>query len=322
MSQETCSTEKPDVVVVGSFVVGIVVRTQHLPRAGETLVGDRYDIGPGGKGANAAIAAARSGASVAFIGRVGDDDHAGMAERTFRREGVATDYLLRTRDVSTAVGLVHLDAHQENSIAVYPGANDALTAADVDAAKAGLGGDPKVIVCQHEIPADVVDHSVQWGRSIGATVVLNPAPFRPIPPQTLRGVEVLIPNEGEARELVRALHGDAHVSADTAQVAMNLQAATGGWVIVSMGSSGCMTAGPGGYLQQMPTHRVEAVDTTGAGDTFTGAVATAIARGATVPQACEWALAAAALSTTGMGSVTAIPTRAEVQKLLDTAPNT
>ncbi|MDQ2853224.1 MAG: ribokinase [Actinomycetota bacterium] len=320
MSQETSSTGQVDVVVVGSFVVGIVVRTAHLPQPGETLIGDRYDVGPGGKGANAAIAAVRSGATVAFVGRVGDDDHAGMAEGTFRREGVVTDFLQRTRDVPTGVGLVHLDTHQENSIAVYPGANDALTGADVDAARAGLSSNPRVIVCQHEVPQDVVAHSVQWGRSIGATVVLNPAPFRPVPLETLQGIEVLVPNEGEAHELLGALHGNLYVAADPAQLAADLQAVTGRWVVITMGRSGCMTAGPDGYLQQMPTHRVDAIDTTGAGDTFTGALAAAIARGANVPQACEWALAAAALSTTGLGSVRAIPTSEKIQELIDQNP--
>lgn len=301
---------EPDVVVVGSFVVGIVVRTDHLPRQGETLIGDRYNIGPGGKGTNAAIAAARSGASVSLVCRVGDDDYATMAEETLRREGVAVNNLLRTPRLPTAVGLVHLDRQHENCIAVYPGANDSLSPEDVEGAVAHLGAVPRVIVCQHEVPADTVTHTVAWAHSVGAAVVLNPAPFRPISPEVLRQVDVLTPNEGEAH----AIYRDSSLSTD--DVARILQRQSGKWVVITTGGSGCTVAGPEGYFEHMPAYEVDAVDTTGAGDTFTGALAAAIATGADIPAACAWALAAAAMSTTGVGSVDAIPHQKAIRDLI------
>lgn len=311
LPHQAAQPSEPDVLVVGSFVVGIVVRTDHLPRRGETLIGDSYHMGPGGKGTNAAIAAARSGANVSLVCRVGDDDYATMAEETLRREGIAVHSVRRTPGVSTAVGLVHLDREHENCIAVYPGANDSLSPRDVDQAVARLGTAPRVVVCQHEVPADTVSHTVRWANSVGAAVVLNPAPFRSIPSEILRQVDVLTPNEGEAHDLY------AHAGLDTDDVARRLQRQSGKWVVITTGRSGCTVAGPEGYFEHMPAHRVKAVDTTGAGDTFTGALAAAMATGADIPTACAWALAAAALSTTGVGSVDAIPREDEIRALLE-----
>ena len=189
-----------DIIVVGSFVVGMTVRLPRMPYPGETLVADLFDLGVGGKGTDLAVAAARQGKQVAIIARVGDDDFAAMAYDLYVQEGIDSSGVVRTPGEKTAIGLVYLQPNGENTIGFYRGANWRLTPADIEPHIARHQA-ARVLATQLEIPDDTVAAAVRHGRQQGLRVILNPAPARSLPAAILRDVDILTPNEGEARVL-------------------------------------------------------------------------------------------------------------------------
>jgi ribokinase len=289
-----------EVAVVGSVNLDIVIGVPHHPVPGETVLGgDRADL-QGGKGANQAVAAARLGRSVAFVGRVGDDAAGALLRDGLRAEGVDVAHLGTDPGVASGVALIAVAQDGENTIIVSPGANGRVQPADVAAAADVLAG-AAVMLLQHEVPAATV---LAAARTAGGTVVLNPAPARATDAALLELVGVLVPNRGELavlagrdgapEDLARGLHGA---------------------VVVTLGDDGVLVV-QGDRSERIPAPTVDAVDTTGAGDAFCGALADALARGAALVEAARWAVAAAALSVTAPGARGGMPDAAAVAATL------
>jgi ribokinase len=318
------------VVVVGSVNADLVVSVRQLPRPGETVSGGTFARHGGGKGANQAVAAARLGARVAFVGAVGGDDLGDEALRELASEGVDVSGAARLEGVATGVAVIVVDERGENQIAVASGANAALTgdavAAALEPLLAGLAGATMsshgampaggaaptassggggaaagVVLLGHEVPEAAVVAGARAARAAGWTAILNPAPARPLP-DGIDGV-LLTPNADEAR----ALTGEDEPEA----AARALADRTGAPVLVTLGPDGALLLD--GTAERLPAPAVDVVDTTGAGDTVNGALAAELAAGRPLRDALRFALAAAALSTRAAGARTGMPRRHEVR---------
>jgi ribokinase len=281
------------VVVVGSINADLVVVTKRLPAAGETTTGGRFAQHGGGKGANQAVAAARLGAEVTMVGAVGDDDLGGAALRALRDEGIDIEHIAVVEE-PTGVALIVVDEHGENQIAVASGANNEMFLGELD-----LHGDG-VMLLGHEVSPEVVARAGRLAADAGWRVVLNPAPARELADIPLF---VLTPNATEAAEL----SGEE----DPEQAARVLSERTGAAVLITLGAQGALLY-EDGQATRLPATNVDVVDTTGAGDTVNGALAAELARGASLREAAEFALAAAAISTTKPGARGGMPRRDEV----------
>ena len=303
------------ITVVGSFNTDLLVRTPRIPVGGETILGRDYRTGPGGKGANQAVAAARLGAEVTMVVKLGADDLGDRAEENLRREGVSPDFILRTTETHTGVAFIVLDDAGENMIVVAPGANAALTPDDVEAAREAIVG-AEVLLVQLESPLDTVDRALVLARAAGVLTILNPAPGAKLGSDLLRKVDLLTPNETEA-ELIS---GRRVTTLDEAEAAARELLAMGvGGVVVTLGARGALIV-RGEQVAHVPGRVVDVVDTTGAGDAFNGALAVALAEGRALVEAVAFANAAAALQVTRLGTAPAMPYRKEVEALLaDTA---
>jgi len=302
---------KVHVTVVGSFNQDLVVVTPRMPVKGETILGERYQTGPGGKGANQAVAAARLGADVAMVVKLGTDDIGDRAQANLVAEGVSSDYVLRTDETHTGVAFIIVDADGENMIVVAPGSNTLLSPEDVDAGRTAIT-DADVLLVELESPLETVQRALEVAREAGVRTILNPAPGQPLATEMLELVDVLTPNETET-ELIAGMPVTNVAEAEAA--GRHLLAQGVGTVIVTLGAKGALIVSPGG-VQRVPGHVVDVVDTTGAGDAFNGAIAVALAEGKTVVDAVAFANAAAALQVTKFGTAPAMPYRDEVERLL------
>jgi ribokinase len=298
----------PDVVCVASWNADLVAHVPRLLARGETLRATGFDIGPGGKGSNAAVACARQGARVALIARIGDDEFGRMGQALWAREGIATQHVACVPGERTGVAQIMVYEGGDNSIAVFPGATDGLRATHATAAAGALGG-CKVVMASCEVPLDCTLEAFRIARAAGALTVFNPAPARALPDALLVLADVLTPNETE----LQALAGNA---TDHATAARALQARGAGAIVVTLGASGCVLYRPGQAPLHIAGHAVTVADTIGAGDTFTGALAAALVRGDALADAVRHANAAGALSVRGHGAIAGMPQRAEVLALL------
>jgi ribokinase len=290
-----------DVCVLGSANLDLVATVARLPNPGETLLGIDYFEAPGGKGLNQAVAAARAGASVGFIGCVGGDDAGRGLRDVFDGEGIETRGL-ETVDAPTGRALIGVAASGENSIIVVPGANAMMNQTQITV-HGSLIASASVALAQLEVPLDPVIAAFGTLRHVGGTTILNPAPARPLPPELLMVTDIVVPNEHEAEVL-------GGVEA--------IRAAGAATVVVTEGERGARVVTPDGE------HRVEAfavapIDTTAAGDAFCGALAARLAAGDRLLDALRWAAAAGALATTKHGAVPSLPRRAAIETLLSDA---
>lgn len=303
------SGDSLDLLVVGSANADLVVAVERRPGAGETVLGSDLATHPGGKGANQSVAAARLGAATALLARVGDDDHGRLLLDTQRSAGVDTSAVL-VGGAPTGVALITVDASGESSIVVSPGANARLTPHDV-AAAADLLERARVVSLQLEIPQDTVAAAVHGARRTGTRVVLNASPAAPLPDDVLAACDPLVVNEHEARSLLHAL-GDPAACADSPDAWGSALLKRGPRsVVVTLGAAGALAAGPDGLLH-VPSPRVPAVDTTGAGDAFTGALAWRLGAGDDLAAAVRFAVRVGAAAVTRAGAQEAFPTAAEV----------
>ena len=303
------------IVIVGSSGTDMIIKLERIPRPGETLLGGEFHITGGGKGANQAVSAARAGGKVAFVARLGQDDFGDQAKAAFAREGINVEHISRDRKVSTGVALIFVDQHGENSIGVAPGANGRLSPADLKKARKVFAG-ASVMVVQLEIPLDTVQIAAVLAAKSGARVILNPAPARALPDELLCHVSILTPNETEA-ELLTGIKVDSDSSA--AKAASVLRARGVQTVILTLGARGALVASSDASPQLVPGFKVKAVDTTGAGDVFNGALAVALAEEQQLLDAVRFANAAAAISVTRLGAQPSAPSRREIQRLLKSA---
>ena len=296
------------VVVVGSLNMDLVTRASRLPRGGETLVGQSFATVPGGKGANQAVAAARLGAEVAMIGCVGSDAYGAQLRDALLVEGIDCQAVSEVEG-SSGVALIVVDDSSQNAIVIVAGSNGQLTPASLLAFDAVLQA-AEVVVCQLEVPMDTVGYALKRARALGKTVILNPAPASgPLPADWYAAIDYLIPNESEAS----ALSGVPVDSLDSAKVAAtHLLNAGAGKVIVTLGSQGALFADGQGF-EHLLAPKVQAVDTTAAGDTFVGGFAAALANGQGEAEAIRFGQVAAALSVTRAGAQPSIPMLHDVQ---------
>lgn len=291
-------------VVVGSVNTDLVLRVARLPRAGETVPGSDFRSLPGGKGANQAVAAARQAARVAFVGCVGDDDFGHGARSLLEAEQISTAHVHTIAGASTGVAMILVESSGQNCIALDAGANAALSIAMVDAA-AALIQDAAMLICQLESPLPAVQRAVALAHAAAVPVLLNPAPAQPLPGDLLAQVTWLVPNETEAAALAGMnLEG----AFDPVEVATRLRSLGPAHVIVTLGAGGVLVAS-GDAPTHHPAPRVRAVDTTGAGDTFIGALAAELCAGSTLHDAVAHGQRAAAFSVTRKGAIDAMPTR-------------
>lgn len=300
-----------DVLVVGSLNMDLRIRTPRLPAPGETLTGSGFDTDGGGKGANQAVAAARQGARVAMLGAVGQDAHGAALLAALQADGIDTHAVEHIAGTPSGTAAILLMPDGENSIVVIPGANHALTPERVRA-QADRLRQARVVVAQLECPLDAVAEALAIAREAGAVTVLNAAPVQPLGDALLGQLDWLVVNEIEAAALAgMPVPGPAEARA----VAEQLRRRGPRQVLVTLGAEGLVLAGPEGTLA-LPAPRVQAVDTTGAGDTVVGALAAALAAGRPLREALTRAQAAAALAVTRLGTQSAMPTAAEVDALV------
>jgi ribokinase len=303
------------VVVIGSLNMDLVVRSPRLPHPGETLVGESFSQVPGGKGGNQAVAAARLGAQVTMIGRIGSDANGQQLKQGLEEEGIDCSGVASDASLPTGVALITVDDASQNAIVIVAGSNGALTpkaVADHDAVIAQAD----VVVCQLESPGETVLAAMQAGRAHSCVTILNPAPVTgPLLRAWLETIDFLVPNELEAA----ALSGVKVASNDTARkAAWALRGQGAHNVIITLGAQGVFVLGAeeghdGGT--HYPGQRVDAIDTTAAGDTFVGGFSAALAAGRSRDEAVRFGLAAAALSVTRAGAQPSIPYLREIEAL-------
>ncbi len=310
----TSKPAPPALFIVGSFVVGVTIRVPRWLVPGETLLGDLFDLGPGGKGTNQAIAAARQGAQVDLLVALGDDLFGRMARELYAAEGLSLDHVHTLPGQRTGCGTVTL-VGGENQIALYPGANLALSPSHVEAAAPAIAR-ARLVLAQLETPVETILAAFRLGRAAGALNVLNPAPARALPPEIFPLVDLLTPNETEARLLLGLPADDP---APTESLALRLRKLGVGAVVITRGPRGALVADSSG-LRAVPAPRITPVDPTGSGDTFNGVLAHGLAAGLSLDAAVFRATRAGAWCATRLGVIAGIPTAAELSAFVEQHP--
>ncbi len=309
---------RPRIAVVGSINADLVVRCAKLPRPGETI--SAFDVSelPGGKGANQAVAAARLGAEVTMIGRVGDDAFGQRLRSGLQENGVGVDWVLSTPNCASGLAIVAVEERGVNAILVVPGANGRLTPADVLAASEVIR-QADIVLLQLEVPIETTIAAIKFARDCGTPVILDPAPAPtfgdddPMIPGDLLQVEVACPNEAEALALTNVR---IETVADAERAACCLRSLGPRYGIVTLGARGAVLCEPDSRPLLIPTFDINAVDTTAAGDAFAAALAVRLSQGAAIADAVRFACAAGALAASRPGAQPAMPTLSEVESLL------
>jgi len=296
-----------DILVIGSLNADLVVRTPRFPGPGETISGEDLQIIPGGKGANQAVAAARQNASVAIMGKVGQDSFGPVLLDSLKSNKVDITNV-KLEDSATGTATIIVDADGQNSIVLSPGANGKVTPADVDA----LHIHAKILILQLEIPLETVVHAAKWGKAKGMTVLLNPAPARQLPDELISTIDYLLPNETE----LSLLSGGSVKDVDTAEsAAKKLLERGAGHVIVTLGEKGALAVLKNETLH-VDSYKVKVVDTTAAGDAFIGGFASALSRSLEIKEALKYGNASGALAVTKFGAQPSLPIQEEVEKFI------
>ncbi|WP_306982650.1 ribokinase [Alkalicoccobacillus murimartini] len=301
---------QPNVVVIGSINMDMVTKSNRFPKKGETITGQSFHQLPGGKGANQAVAVARLGAKVTMVGAVGDDSTGQAMIKKLNEEQIDTSYVQILKKNTTGMAQITV-SEQDNQIIIVPGANHALTREHIDAAKEVIQS-ADIVVLQLEIPLDIVEYAAELASAVGGKVILNPAPApsAPLSKKLLQNISYVTPNETELAEMT----GQTNVELGMNELLLNESVPT---VIVTLGSEGV------GFKQKedlltryVKGQHVEVLDTTGAGDTFNGALSYCLAQGIELAQSIEFANAAAGLSVTKFGAQSGMPTLTEVKETM------
>ncbi len=296
------------IAVVGSLMMDLVVRAPRLPSRGESLIAHSFQTFIGGKGGNQATAAARLGADVTMIGKVGDDDFGRAILANLRREGIDTSGVIADSPIGTGVAVPIVLDDGDNAILAIPRANLALDAEDVERARASIAAADMLMV-QFEVGMAATESAMRIARSAGRTVMLNPAPIAPHPPGLLAMADVLLPNEVEAAALAPQAGGNHRAEA---QFLRSRGPAT---VVITLGENGALVA-TNDRVTEVPAFPVAALDSVGAGDAFCGAYAVALAEGATPFEAARFGAAAGAVAVTRSGAAASLPSRLDVERIL------
>ncbi len=302
--------------VLGSINADHVITVPHFAKPGETLTGYGYHINYGGKGANQAVAAARLGAQVSFIGCIGDDDIGREMKRAFEKDGIDTQAIVSVSDETTGIAMIQVADSGENSIVISAGANAALNESLVEAFSPQII-EADYLLMQLETPLNAIIKAAKLAKQQGTRVVLNPAPAQPLPDELLAHVDIITPNETEAELLTGVTVTDEKSAVESARVFHAKGIPT---VLITLGSKGVYVSEQGdGRI--IAGFRVEAKDTTAAGDTFNGGLITALLEHKPMAEAIRFAHAAAAISVTRKGAQPSIPSRAETLAFLAQQPN-
>ncbi len=298
-----------DVICIASWNADLVSRVSRPIAKGETLMAHSFDIQPGGKGSNAAVAAARQGAKVSVIARIGDDDFGRMALNLWKQEGIDIQHAEIAKNERSGVAQILVFDDGDNSIAVATGAGGLLSQANIHNATEAIHS-AKVVMASNEVPQAATIAAFKIARAAGVKTILNPAPALALPDELIALCDVLTPNESEVRVLA-GLSPEASIE-DAAQAMLDKGCEA---VIVTLGSRGCALWQQRQPMQILTGWPMQVTDTIGAGDTFTGALAAAMARGESFSLAMKWANAAAALSVTGRGAIGGMPSLAQTQAM-------
>lgn len=300
-----------NIVVVGSSNTDMIIKSEKIPKPGETVIGGKFYKAAGGKGANQAVAAARAGGEVTLISCVGDDVFGSEAISGLEKDGINIEYVKMDPEEASGIALIFIDGAGENSISVASGANLKLNESDIESAKMRISG-ADVLLMQLEIPIKTVEAASIIGKSAGAQVILNPAPAQPLRDELLKNVTVLTPNESEAELLTGIEVNDENDAEKASEILLEKGVET---VIITLGSKGAFlnTKEESTLIRGF---KVDAVDTTAAGDVFNGALAVAIAEGKELKPAILFANAAAAYSVTRIGAQPSAPKREEIEKFI------
>lgn len=296
-----------NILVIGSLNIDLVTRVPHLPQPGETIASRKFQKNPGGKGANQAVAAAKLGANVTMIGKVGTDEHGELLINSLRSAGVSTAGI--RREGTTGMAFISVSDEGENHIVLVAGDNNAVRRSDISAMR-GLIEESDMIVMQLEIPLEVVKHALELAVGLGKNVILNPAPARDLPAEMLRHVYVLIPNETE----LQILSGmPTSTEQEIVDAARHLNSLGTQRVIVTMGDRGSFLISETLHTH-IPAYPVRAVDTTAAGDAYVAAFAVGKTQGMSDVEAAKFASKVAAITVTREGAQPSLPTRDDVQR--------
>jgi ribokinase len=300
------------VTVMGSFVADLAFRTDRVPVWGETLMGHSFKLGPGGKGSNQAVAAARAGARVSFISKLGSDPFGDMARKLYEREGIDTQYLFSTASATGAAAIIIDAVKGENAIIVVPGACFEVTAAEVDQARELIAGS-SIFVAQLELSLPVVEHGLALAYALGVPTILNPAPAMPLPDSIYSQIDYITPNETETA----ALTGVVVETVDDAEKAADAFLTRGVRnAIITMGAQGVFVKNAQVKAHVPAVDAGKVVETTGAGDAFNGGFAVALSEGMDLVLAARFGCVTAGISITRPGTAPSMPTRAEIDALL------
>ncbi len=299
------------VTVMGSFVADLAFRTGRIPAWGETLMGQSFKLGPGGKGSNQAVAAARAGGKVSFISKLGPDPFGDMARSLYQTEGIDTRFLFRTQSATGAAAII-VDADKgENAIIVVPGACFEVTTAEVEQARELIAGS-SVFVAQLELPLAAVEHGLALAHSLGVTTILNPAPAAPLPASIYPHIDYITPNESETAALTGI---PVATLADAEQAASAFLARGVRNAVITLGAQGAYVKNARLKAHVPAVNAGKAVETTGAGDAFNGGFAVALSEGMDLVAAARFGCVTAGISITRPGTAPSMPTRAEIDAL-------
>lgn len=302
---------KDRILVVGPSNTDMIIKLERLPTRGETIIGGEFATAGGGKGANQAVQCARLGAPVILLARIGDDPFGNRSVEQFQKEGIDISFIIRDPEHHSGIALIFVDKKGENMIAVAPGSNSFLSKEDVEKAREAFKISSTLLL-QLEIPLEPVEASVFLAKEEGTRVILNPAPAQPLPQPVLSNIDILVPNETEAKILCGFPPDEDIPPQKLGELLLKKGVKE---VIITLGSKGSI------YINEkerfeVPAFKVESIDTTAAGDSFCGALAVALAEGKEIKEAIRFASACAAISTTRLGAQPSLPYRKEVEEFL------
>ena len=305
----------PKVAVVGSANVDLVIRSERIPEKGETIFGDSFDIFTGGKGFNQATAAARLGADVTFISKVGDDSFGQMLRDAMSSENINTHHVTTDKDAGTGIANILVDPNGENSIIVIPRANMCITINEIDKAAESIS-EADILLLQLETPIEASIHATEIAKAKNTTVILDPAPAKPLPEQLLSQIDILTPNTAEAGHLSGIPTNTIGSCIEAAkELQKKLSQDRFAAVVMTLGMEGVLIATQNDYHHIHPV-LVNTVDTTGAGDAFTGALATSLAKSKTLMDSVHFANAAGAAAVTVLGATPSMPYPSKIESLM------
>ncbi len=298
---------KKQILVIGSSNTDMVIKAHSLPSPGETVLGGNFLMNPGGKGANQAVAIARLGGNVSFICKTGNDIFGHQAQQLFEEEGIDISYMFSDMDNPSGVALITVDDNAENCIVVASGANANLSPSDLKQAESAIE-DADILLMQLEIPIETVEYAAQKASRLGKKVILNPAPAASLSSELLHSLYMITPNETEAEIISGIKVYDEHTASQAAQKIQQMGVPN---VIITLGSKGCYVHSKE-FCKLIPAFKVNAIDTTAAGDVFNGALAVALSEAYSLEDAARFACKASAISVSRIGAQSSVPYRTEV----------